>query len=141
MTTSRRSRVLLGAVAGLLSAAAGVGAALLVSAAFGSAPTPITAVGNRVVDRTPGALKDWAIETLGENDKPVLLVGIYSVIALLAAITGVLAWRSRSLALALTAGLGILGLAAALADPTQLVSSTDKLLPAIAALLVSVGML
>ena len=141
MTTSRRSRVLLGAVAGLLSAAAGVGAASLVSAASGNAPTPITAVGNRVVDRTPGALKDWAIETLGENDKPVLLAGIYGVIALLAAITGVLAWGSRPLALALTAGLGILGLAAALADPTQLVSSTEKLLPAIAALLVSAGML
>jgi DMSO/TMAO reductase YedYZ molybdopterin-dependent catalytic subunit len=141
MTTPRRTRVLLGAAAGLLSAAAGFGAAALVSAALGDAPTPITAVGNRVVDRTPGALKDWAIETLGENDKPVLLAGIYATLALLAAVTGIIAWRSRRLALLLAAALGLVALGAALADPTQLVSTTEKVLPAIAAPVVSVGAL
>jgi DMSO/TMAO reductase YedYZ molybdopterin-dependent catalytic subunit len=107
----------------------------------GGAPTPITAVGNRVVDLTPGALKDWAIETLGENDKPALLAGIFTVLALFAAATGVIAWRSRRTALALTAILGLVGLVAALADPTQLVGTTEKLAPAVAALVVSVGML
>jgi DMSO/TMAO reductase YedYZ molybdopterin-dependent catalytic subunit len=94
-----------------------------------------------VVDLTPGALKDWAVETLGENDKPALLAGIYTMLAMLAAATGVIGWSSRRTALTLTAILGVVGLVAALADPTQLVGTSEKLAPAIAALVVSVGSL
>ena len=132
---------MLGAAAGLLSAAAGVGASLLVSVLAGGSPTPITAVGSRVIDATPGAVKDWAIRTLGTYDKPFLLGGIYFAIALLAALTGVIAWRSRRAALALTALLGVIGLAAAAADRTTLVNPLLKLLPALAAIAVSVGLL
>ena len=114
---------------------------MIVSVIAGGAPTPITAVGSRVIDATPGAVKDWAIRTLGENDKPFLLAGIYTAIAVLAAVTGLLAWRSRRLALGLATVLGLIGLAAAVADRTSLVGTTSKLAPAIAALLVSVGFL
>ncbi len=105
------------------------------------APTPITAVGSRIIDATPAALKDWAIRTLGTNDKPFLLGGIFTVLALLACLTGIVAWRSRGLALGLTAVLGLVGLAAAYADPTQLVGSVGRLVPALVGLTVSVGML
>jgi DMSO/TMAO reductase YedYZ molybdopterin-dependent catalytic subunit len=108
---------------------------------LGGAPTPITAVGSRVIDFTPAALKDFAIRTLGENDKPALLAGIYTVLALLAAATGVVAWRSRRLALGLTTMLGVVGLVAALADPTMLVGTYEKAMPALFALGVSVGAL
>jgi DMSO/TMAO reductase YedYZ molybdopterin-dependent catalytic subunit len=141
VTTTTRERLLLGATAGLLSAAAGVGASVVVSALVGGAPTPITAVGSRIIDATPGAVKDWAIRTLGTYDKPFLLGGIFIVLALIACLTGVVAWRSRRLALALTVALGLLGIAAAYADRTELVGSTSRLAPAFAALVVSVGML
>lgn len=135
------AKVALGAAAGLLSAAAGVGVSALASAALDGAPTPITAVGSRVIDATPGSLKDWAIRTLGTNDKPFLLAGIYTALALLACITGVIAWRSRATALGLTTALGIVGLLAAYKDPTQLVGPVARVTPAIAAILVSVALL
>ena len=134
-------RLLLGATAGLLSAAAGVGASVVASALVGGAPTPITAVGSRIIDATPGAVKDWAIRTLGTYDKPFLLGGIFIVLALIACLTGVVAWRSRRLALVLTAALGLIGIAAAYADRTELVGPTSRLAPAFTALVVSVGML
>jgi len=86
-------------------------------------------------------VKDWAIKNLGTNDKPFLLAGIFAAIALLAAVTGIVAWRSRRLALALTTVLGLIGFAAAAADRTTLVSPFAKVLPAIVALVVSVGLL
>jgi hypothetical protein len=58
----RRNRTALGAAAGLLSAAAGVGASLFVSVLAGGSPTPVTAVGSRVIDATLGAVKDWAVD-------------------------------------------------------------------------------
>ncbi len=140
MTTTSRTRTLLGAAAGLLSAAAGVGASLVVSAFVRGAPTPITAVGSRVIDATPAAVKDWAIRTLGVYDKLFLLSGIFTVLALLACATGIVAWRSRPLALGITAALGLVGLAAAYADRTEL-AGLGRLAPALAALVVSVGML
>jgi DMSO/TMAO reductase YedYZ molybdopterin-dependent catalytic subunit len=139
VTTTPRHTLVLGAAAGLLSAAAGVGAAMIVSVVVGGAPTPLTAVGSRVIDATPGAVKDWAIRTLGENDKVFLLGGISTGLAVLAAATGVVAWRSRRTALGLTTGLGLVGLAAAVADRTTLVGSLGKLAPALVALVVSVG--
>ena len=138
---SRTERVALGAAAGLLSAAAGVGVSALVAAGLDGAPTPITAVGSRVIDATPGSLKDWAIRTLGTNDKPFLLAGIYSTLALIACLTGIVAWRSRTTALALTGLLGVVGILAAAKDPTQLVGPVARVTPGVAALLVSVGML
>ncbi len=114
---------------------------MIVSVVVGGAPTPITAVGARVIDATPGAVKDWAVEHLGTNDKPFLLAGIFSAIAALAAVTGVIAWRSRRAALVLTTILGLVGLAAAYADRTTLVDTAAKVAPAVVALGVSVGFL
>jgi len=84
-STTRRARISLGAAAGLLSAAAGIGASFLVSVLIGGGPAPITAVGGRVIDATPGTVKDWAIRTFGENDRLYPFTAIYSALALLAA--------------------------------------------------------
>ncbi len=118
-----------------------MGASLFISVLAGGSPTPITAVGSRVIDATPGAVKDWAIRSLGTNDKPFLLTGIFTAIAVLAAVTGIIAWRSRRVALGLTTVLGLIGFAAAAADRTTLVSPFAKVLPAVVALIVSVGLL
>ena len=81
------------------------------------------------------------MDNLGTNDKPLLLTGIFTVVALLAALTGIIAWRGRRVALGLTAALGLVGFAAAAADRTTLVSPVEKVLPAAVALVVSVGAL
>ncbi|TKK90240.1 oxidoreductase [Herbidospora galbida] len=58
---------------------------------MGGDSSPVVAVGNAAVDLSPSWLKNWAIATFGENDKVVLIGGIFVVIALLAAGFGVLA--------------------------------------------------
>ncbi|GMA84996.1 hypothetical protein GCM10025868_02460 [Angustibacter aerolatus] len=73
-------------------------------------------MGGAFVDRTPGALKDFAIRTFGEHDKQVLLGSIGLVLVVLAVVAGVLAARR------LVVGLGVvvlLGLVAVVAVATR----------------------
>ena len=103
------------ALAGVLAGALTVGvadllAALLVRFRIGSGQgSPVIAVGEAFVDRTPGWLKDLAIRTFGANDKTVLLVSIGVVLLVLALVAGLVA-RVR-----LAAGLGVVVLLAAVA--------------------------
>ncbi|MFM7064903.1 MAG: molybdopterin-dependent oxidoreductase [Actinomycetes bacterium] len=82
-----------GAVAGVLSATAGLAAAELLGGVVGSARAPVVSVGNRVVDLVPRPVKDWAISTFGTNDKAVLLGGVLLLLAAAAAGVGVVAQR------------------------------------------------
>ncbi|HQF04326.1 MAG TPA: oxidoreductase, partial [Phycicoccus sp.] len=98
------------AVSGLLAAAAGMAVGHLVAAWTDPATSPVLAVGSRVIDASPPALKDWAVSTLGTADKPVLLGSVAIVTGALAAAIGVLARRRRQLALfALTALAAVAG--------------------------------
>ena len=89
-----RHDLALGAGAGLLSAAAGLAAGHVVAALIGPAASPVLAVGSAVIDRTPTPLKQWAVETLGNADKPVLLGSVLAGTLVLAALGGVVARRS-----------------------------------------------
>jgi hypothetical protein len=101
----RRSRGLLaGGVAGLLAAALAIGVANLAAAFVRPQASPIIAVGGAFIDRTPPALKNFAVAKFGENDKNMLLLGMYVTIALLAVFIGMIAWRHISV--------GVLGIAA-----------------------------
>jgi DMSO/TMAO reductase YedYZ molybdopterin-dependent catalytic subunit len=95
--TDSRSRAL-GALAGLLSATAGVAASEGVAALLTGVSSPVVAVGNRAVDETPRPVKEWAIETFGAADKPLLLGGIALTLALLAALAGAVGVRRRGVA-------------------------------------------
>ncbi|MFE3761730.1 molybdopterin-dependent oxidoreductase [Streptomyces sp. NPDC059104] len=106
-----------GAVAGLVSAFAGLAVASLAAVAVRPEAAPLTAVGGAVVDRTPAAVKEWAIRTFGTADKPVLTLGITLVLAALAAATGVLAVHRLRAGLALAGAVGVLGAVAALGRP------------------------
>lgn len=103
------------AVSGLLAAAAAMAVGHLIAAVVDPATSPVLAVGARVIDATPLAVKDWAVSTLGTADKPVLLTGVVLVTAALASGIGVLArdrrqWAHLGLvALAAIAGLAALG--------------------------------
>ncbi|MET1132405.1 MAG: molybdopterin-dependent oxidoreductase [Aeromicrobium sp.] len=83
-----------GIVAGLTAALAGLAAGHLVAALTTPAASPVLSVGSAVIDRTPTALKQAAIERLGTADKPVLLASVLVVTLLLAALGGLLARRS-----------------------------------------------
>ncbi|MEU6892660.1 molybdopterin-dependent oxidoreductase [Streptomyces sp. NPDC046557] len=82
-------------LSGLLSGYAALAVAELASAAVRPEAGPVTAVGGAAVDRTPPALKDWAIRHFGSDDKLVLRLGILAVLALTAVALGLLALRHR----------------------------------------------
>ncbi|MBU3687391.1 MAG: oxidoreductase [Mycobacterium sp.] len=113
MTLSRGTRM----GAGLAAAAVGVGVSQLLATFFSPAADVRTAVGTAVIDRTPGPVKEWAIQTFGTADKLFLTVMVLVVIAVVAAVTAV--WeRSRVPvgSLAILAG-GAAGCAAVLGRP------------------------
>src|SRR6266566_2935588 len=125
----RAPHALAGAVAGMLAAAVAIGAAQLVAGLTVPASSPVLAVGQTAIDLTPAPVKDFAISTFGTADKTVLLGGILVVLALYAAVVGILAVRRPAFGMW---GLGLfafIGLAAALTRPG---STADYLWPTLA---------
>ncbi|MEU8435186.1 molybdopterin-dependent oxidoreductase [Streptomyces sp. NPDC029216] len=112
-----RRRAVAGAVGGVVAAFAGLAAAELAAAFVRPEAAPLTAVGGAVVDRTPAAVKEWAIRSFGTSDKLVLALGTVALLAVLAACAGILAVRHLRSGCALAAAVGVLGAAAALSRP------------------------
>ena len=137
MTASTKTR-LVGAGCGLLAAAAGLGVAEGIAALL-SVPSPVVAVGQQMIDLAPPFLKDFAVETFGENDKVILVAGVVAVLGLVAAVAGAIGVTRRGVAVALAAGLGVVGLVAAYFGASVAVPLTQRLLPGLAALIVSAG--
>ncbi|MFF4579693.1 molybdopterin-dependent oxidoreductase [Streptomyces sp. NPDC001389] len=106
-----------GAVCGWAAAFAGLAAAALAAAFVRPEAAPLTAVGGAVVDRTPAAVKEWAIRSFGTSDKLVLTLGVVAVLAALSAATGALAVRRLRAGCALAGTVGLVGAAAALGRP------------------------
>ncbi|MFD5108337.1 molybdopterin-dependent oxidoreductase [Streptomyces cinereoruber] len=112
-----RTDSLLAALGGLVAAYVSLAVADLVASRVRPEASPVVAVGSAVVDRTPAALKDWAIRAFGENDKAVLQLGILLFLALFAVGTGLLALRHRVLGAAAVGAFGLLGALAAVTRP------------------------
>ncbi len=114
-TVSTRAATAIGAVAGLVAAAVALGIAELVSGLRRGWRSPVLDVGDRVVDRVPPFVKDFAIETFGTNDKLALLIGIGAFLAVYAAAIGAVAFRRRiSVGVVGIAVFGLIGAYAAL---------------------------
>jgi len=79
----------------------------LVAGVRGSRTAPVIAVGDEVIERVPRPVKDWAIDAFGTADKVALLIGIYALLALFAALIGVVAVRRLWLG---AAGIALFGL-------------------------------
>ena len=124
----QRSGLLAGAVAGFLAAALALGVANLIAAFVRPQASPIIAVGEAFIDRTPPALKNFAVQKFGENDKNMLLLGMYVTIALLAILIGMLAWRRVSIGVA---GIGLFGLFGAFVAITRPESHVSDVIPSI----------
>jgi DMSO/TMAO reductase YedYZ molybdopterin-dependent catalytic subunit len=114
----RRLRALTGALVGVLAAAVAMGAAQFAAGLGVPQSSPVLAVGQAAIDLTPGSVKDFAISAFGAHDKTVLLGGILVVIALYAAVVGILAVRRLALGMWGLAIFACIGLAAALTRPT-----------------------
>ena len=125
----RRGRGLLaGGIAGFLAAALALGVANLAAAFVRPQASPIIAVGGAFVDRTPSWLKNFAVEKFGENDKNMLLLGLYVTIALIAIGIGMIAWRQ---VWAGVAGIGAFGAFGAYVAYTRPESHLTDVIPSL----------
>ena len=102
-----------GALAGVLAGFVALSVGELIAGLGHSQRSPVIAVGDLVIDAVPRSVKDVAIDWFGTNDKTALLVGIYLVIALIAAALGVRALTRFAAGAAGIAAFGIVGVFAA----------------------------
>ncbi len=114
----RLLRALTGALVGVLAAAVAMGAAQFAAGLGVPQSSPVLAVGQAAIDLTPPSVKDFAISAFGAHDKTVLLGGILVILALYAAVVGMLAVRRLALGMWGLAIFACIGLAAALTRPT-----------------------
>ena len=126
---SRLRRALAGALIGLIALVAFLGVAELAAIVTGPESAPPIAVGQAAIAHTPEALKEFAIRHFGENDKSVLLTGIYGTLALLAAGAGALSALTRRV-VGLVA-LGVLGLVAGISAIRQPTGGLSSAVPSI----------
>ncbi|MFE2423300.1 molybdopterin-dependent oxidoreductase [Streptomyces hokutonensis] len=123
------ARLPLGACSGVLAGLASLGVAELVSAAVRPQAGPVVAVGGAAIDRTPAAVKDWAIRHFGTNDKLVLQIGILAMLALFALVLGIVALNFRRSGAAGVLLFGIVGALSATSRPDS--TSLSDALPSV----------
>ncbi|MCQ4210648.1 molybdopterin-dependent oxidoreductase [Streptomyces longispororuber] len=128
-----------GALSGVLAGYAALAVAELVSAAVRPEAGPLVAVGGATIDRTPAAVKDWAIRQFGTHDKLVLQLGILAVLAVLAMALGVAATRWLRAGSLGVLCFGAVGALAALGRPDS-TGFTDAL-PSVVGALAGAGLL
>ncbi|MEU2913673.1 sulfite oxidase [Streptomyces massasporeus] len=114
---ARPLRLAAGALAGLVSGFAAIAVAEPVSAAVRPQAGPVIAVGGAAIDRTPAAVKEWAVRNFGTDDKLVLQLGILVVLALFAVVLGIAVLRFRRAGAAGVLVFGAVGVAAAATRP------------------------
>lgn len=134
-----RSTLALGGLAGLLAGAAAVAVSEAVTALLDGVTSPVLSVGNRAVDWAPRPLKEFAVETFGEADKPVLIGGVVVTVAVLAILAGVLGVRRPGVASGAFLALSTVAGVASLTDRAASAGPFVRLLPVIA--MVVVGLL
>lgn len=135
---SRWARAAFAALSGLIAGFCALAVAELVAAVVRPEAGPVAAVGGAVIDRTPPALKDFAVRNFGTNDKLVLQLGILTLLAVFAMAVGVLALRHRLLGSAAVLVFGVVGAVAAAGRPEGRLSDA---LPSVVGAVVAAGVL
>ncbi|CAM3083706.1 Sulfoxide reductase catalytic subunit YedY precursor [Arthrobacter ulcerisalmonis] len=135
LTQGRRSW--LAAAAGVVAVGGAVVIGELLAGFVSPSLSPLTAVGGTVIDAVPPGVKDWAISLFGTGDKAALLTGMALVIALLAALAGVVEDRRRFAGFAVVGVFGLAGVAAVLtrAQQTAVAAALPVLVAVLAGLL------
>jgi DMSO/TMAO reductase YedYZ molybdopterin-dependent catalytic subunit len=106
-----------GGVLGVAVTAVSLGAGQLVAAIVGPSFSPVYAVGGAAIDASPRWLKSFAIRTFGTNDKTALLIGIATILAIVAIALGIFALRRPVVGLVGLVAFGALGVVAAMSRP------------------------
>ena len=99
----------------LLAAAAAIAASEGLAALFNLRESPVLAVGQSVIELTPGPMAEAIIGVVGHADKPLAIASVVVAILLLGALAG--RWWPRPAAFALVAALVVLASAAVLSRP------------------------
>ncbi|MFF5898631.1 molybdopterin-dependent oxidoreductase [Streptomyces argenteolus] len=110
----------------------------LVAAAVRPEAGPVTAVGGAVIDRTPPAVKDFAVRNFGTADKLVLQLGILVLLAVFAMAVGILALRHRWAGAAAVLVFGVVGAVSAAGRPE---GRPADVLPSVVGALAAAGVL
>lgn len=132
----RATKAVAGMAAGVIALMAFLGTAELVALAVGPGSAPAIAIGQSAIAHTPQSLKEFAIIHFGEDDKTVLLAGIYATLALVAAAVGsVAALTHRAVAVI---SLCVFGVVATLLAVTQPTASLSDGLPSLAGSLAAI---
>ncbi len=105
------------ATAGVAAAGVALGVGELLAGLLPSVPSPVTAVGDVVIDLAPRSVREGGIETFGTSDKPALVIGTVLVVLLLGAVVGIASRRSRMRPPIAFGGFAVLGVVAAATDP------------------------
>ena len=108
-----------GAIVGLLAGGVALGVAQLAAGIFGGASSPMIAVGGAAIDATPPWLKDFAIREFGANDKRALLIGIGTILAIVAAALGAVSVRRPWAGVIGIVAFGLIGAAASVSRPAN----------------------
>jgi DMSO/TMAO reductase YedYZ molybdopterin-dependent catalytic subunit len=125
-------------VAGLISAAAALGAGELVAGVDDRLASPVEAVAGEVVNRVPRAVERFAIESFGSNDKLALVIGILAFSAVFGIVLGVVSRRRPPVG---TSGLAAFAFVGFLASVGGSHASPAAGLPSVVAGLVGVACL
>src|SRR5689334_857020 len=98
------------AITGVVAVAAAIAAGHLVAGLLLTpSASPFFAVGNAAVNRTPAAVKDFAIRNFGTGDKAALLIGMAVVLVLVGALAGLASRRTAVPGLIVVVVLGAVG--------------------------------
>ena len=108
MTTRRRDALLAGGVAGLV----GLAVAELAAAVTRTRLSPVQAVGEAVIEITPGSLAERAIEAVGQWDKPLLVGGVVTGLIVASALAGLAGRRRPALGTLVLLALAAVGVVA-----------------------------
>ena len=134
MTSARR----IGALLGVVSAAAGLGVSELLSGFLHQRVSPIVAVAESLIRLTPGAVIEKVISVVGTNDKPFLITLTLLGLLILSAGVGVLAMRS---VLAAQGVFFVLGVVLVMAVHARLTASNATYIPAVAGVVTAIAVL
>jgi len=116
MVVTRRDRMW-SAAAGLSAAFVAVGLSELVAAIVEPSASPFAVIGSGLIDLAPSWAKDTAITLFGTGDKAALIVGVAIVLAVVAALAGILELRRPPIGAVILAALGALAVVAAMIRP------------------------
>lgn len=127
-----------GELAGVAATALALGVGELVAAATGGPSAPLVAVGGVAVDAAPTPVKEFAVAVFYTYDKLALQAGIVLVLAVFAAIIGVMAMRRLGYGLA---GVAVFGMIGVVASATRSSATWAYPLPSVVGALAAAGLL